>query len=105
MILEFETNSTILSRYKNIRTNLYEYVTVVVLFQFLPKVDLVIEPEMMQVGLETIFDFHKDRNASSKLIGLHVSYLWRPRLDDEFIDSIEGLFHNNQPPYLVIMGI
>lgn len=48
-------------------------------------------------------DFHIDRNVSSNLIGLHVSFLWRPRLNEEFIDEIEGFI--DSPPYIVIMGI
>ncbi len=56
----------------------------------------------MQVGLESVFDFQKDRNVSSSFMGIQVSYLWRPRLDEEFIDAIEKFI--DQPPYLIITG-
>lgn len=65
--------------------------------------DLEFDPTLIQVGIESVFEFQKDRNVSSGLTDLKISYLWRPRLDDEFMNAIERFI--DQPPYLIITGI
>jgi len=49
---------------------------------------------------------HMDRNVSSQLLSLIVSFRWRPLIDDKFIESLRQW---NMPPYsstpdLIVMG-
>ena len=49
---------------------------------------------------------HMDRNVSSQLLNLIVSFRWRPLIDDKFIESLRQW---NTPPYsstpdLIVMG-
>lgn len=77
------------------------------ILKFIPDYDQELEPQFDRNSLESMFstqmDFHIDRNVTSRLLGIQVSFLWRPRLNEVLKTDVHNwLCH---PPHLIFIGI
>ena len=54
-------------------------------------------------SMEKIRDTHVDKTFSSPLLGLNVYFLWRPKLNEEWIDLIANWIKH--PPYFIVISI
>lgn len=69
------------------------------MIQFIPEYDRRHEPIS---SWSNNSDFHTDRSVTIPLLGLRVSFLWRPELTDNWITDIQSWINN--PPYFIFIS-
>lgn len=77
------------------------------ILKFIPDYDQDLQPQFAKNSFESIFntqmDFHIDRNVTSQLLGLRISFLWRPRLNKALKSDVDKWLEH--PPHFIFLGI